>query len=311
MRAATVNAKTGIYAILGDPVSHSMSPVIMNSAFDRLGMDEVFLALRTGVETFPQVMDTLRMLELKGYVFTMPVKEAALAKMDRLSEEAELIGAVNCAVFRDGVMTGYNTDSPGFWSAVQERGGSSETVETMFLLGAGGFARAAAAQAALQGVRRIAVANKRGHTAFMESFRQFLQRLARRCPETAVTVLDWDPALWMPELPRCQLVVNATPNGMKNVGDLDEIFPWEAVAPGTMFFDAIYEPQVTRFLQRAETLGMPTVRGLDLLAHQGVCSFRHWTGVSVTAEQMRQDVLAFWASHTKPDAISKEHTGGQ
>ncbi|WP_295582446.1 shikimate dehydrogenase [uncultured Oscillibacter sp.] len=296
MRTITVNAKTRLFAILGDPIAHSMSPVIMNSAFDRLGMDCVFLALRADLASFDRVMEALRLVELEGYVFTMPVKEAALRHMDALGDEAQIIGAVNCAVSRDGVLTGYNTDSSGFWSAVQEGRGEARPIRKALILGAGGFARAAAAQAALQGVEELVVSNPLSHTAFVESFRRFADRIALRCPRTRLRLLDWDPALWRRELPACGLVANATPNGMRDQGDLDRIFPYGAAAPGTLFFDAVYEPPVTRFLKRAGALGFSTVAGLDLLAHQGVCSFAHWTGVQVPPEQMRRDVLAFWAA---------------
>ena len=107
MREETVNAKSRLYAILGDPISHSMSPVIMNSAFDRLHMDCVFLALKANLETFDQVMAAMKLIDLKGYVFTMPVKEAALPYMDALSDEAQVIGAVNCVVNKDGKLIGF------------------------------------------------------------------------------------------------------------------------------------------------------------------------------------------------------------
>ena len=107
MRKQTVNPKSGLYAILGDPISHSMSPVIMNSAFDRLDMDTVFLALKANLETFDQVMTAMKLIDLKGYVFTMPVKEVAVPYMDELSDEAEIIGAINCVVNKDGKLIGY------------------------------------------------------------------------------------------------------------------------------------------------------------------------------------------------------------
>lgn len=296
MRKQTVNPKSGLYAILGDPISHSMSPVIMNSAFDRLDMDNVFLALKANLETFDQVMTAMKLVDLKGYVFTMPVKEVAVPYMDELSDEAEIIGAINCVVNKDGKLIGYNTDSMGFWTAVQEKNPEKMPINKAFIMGAGGFARAAVAQAALQGVKEIVVANIMEHTSFIESFNQFTARIAKKCPDVTIRLLDWKPETWVEELAGCQLVANATPNGMKDQGDLHEIFPYEAVKEGTIFFDAVYEPRITRFLKKADSLGFRTVAGLDLLAHQGVCSFYNWTGVLVEAEQMRQDVLDFWAS---------------
>ena len=296
MRKKTVNPKTGLYAILGDPISHSMSPVLMNSSFDRLDMDNVFLALKANLETFDTVMTAMKHVGMKGYTFTMPVKEVALAHMDELSDEAAIIGAVNCAVNRDGKLTGYNTDSLGFWAAVQEKNTEKRPIRKAFIMGAGGFGRAAAAQAALQGVEEIVVANIMDHTPFIESFRLFMARIAAKCPDVTIRLVDWKPEEWTAELASSQLVVNATPNGLKDKGDLHEVFPYEAVSPGTIFFDAIYEPRFTRFLKEADARGFVTVTGLDLLAHQGVCSFRNWTGAEVDYDTMRRDVLDYWAS---------------
>lgn len=297
MRLETVNAKTRLYAILGEPISHSMSPVIMNSAFDRLGLDNVFLALPANLETVSRVMEAMKLIDLKGYVFTMPVKEAVLPCMDALSSEAEIIGAVNCAVNEGGRLIGYNTDSTGFWTSVQEKNAGALSLRKVFIMGAGGFARAAAAQSALQGVQEIVVANKFSHTSFLESFQRFRERLAARCPQASIKLLDWDSAVWEGELETCHLVVNATPDGMKNTGTLHTFFPYGAVFPEAIFFDAVYEPCPTRFLQAAQARGHKTVTGLDLLAHQGVCSFFNWTGTRIAPEQMREDVLAFWKTH--------------
>ena len=115
MRKKTVNARSKIFTIIGDPISHSMSPVIMNSSFDRLDMDNVFIAIKGNLENFDVIMQGLVASDLEGYVFTMPVKEVALRYMDELSEEAEIIGAVNCACLRKGKLIGYNTDSLGFF----------------------------------------------------------------------------------------------------------------------------------------------------------------------------------------------------
>ena len=120
MEAQLVNARTKIYAILGDPISHSMSPVIMNASFRRFGMDCVFLALKCGKKDADCVMKALRCVDLAGYVFTMPMKEAVGEYLDEWKDEALLTGAVNCVLNKDGYLTGYNTDSMGFWTAVEK-----------------------------------------------------------------------------------------------------------------------------------------------------------------------------------------------
>ena len=150
MEPFIVNAKTDLYAILGDPISHSMSPVIHNNAFRRFGMDKVFLAVRCDPEHVDEMMRSLRFMDLKGYVFTMPLKEMVFSHMDEVKDEAEITGAINCVQNENGRLIGYNTDSRGFWTAVASRNVKNRPINRVFILGMGGFAKAAAAQAALQ-----------------------------------------------------------------------------------------------------------------------------------------------------------------
>lgn len=292
-----INAKTEIYAILGDPISHSMSPVIMNSSFQRFRMNKVFLAFQANLDNFQQIMTATKLIGLQGYVFTMPIKEAALSFMDELSEEAEIIGAVNCACNKLGHLIGYNTDSIGFWNAVLEKTNSASKINQMFLMGAGGFARAAAAQAALQGVKKITVANILSEKKFVESFGRFIARLKNRTPDIEIQLIDWTPNQWGDYLGTCDLVVNATPNGMKGHGDLHLVFPYQAVNKEAIFFDAVYEPLKTEFLCSAEQQNFVTVDGISLLVHQGTKSFEYWTGMKVDPAQMREDILDFLSSN--------------
>jgi shikimate dehydrogenase len=193
----------------------------------------------------------------------------------------------------NGRLIGYNTDSIGFWKAVQEKNPDQKPIKKAFLMGMGGFARAAAAQMALQGVGEIVVANRLSEENYVASFRSFLVRLSQKNPSVKVRLIDWAPELWEDELAGCDVVANGTPNGMKCIGNLDRIFPYHALTPGAIVFDAIYEPLVTAFLKKAQNLGFATVEGLDLLVHQGTASFFNWTGVDVDPAQMKKDILRF------------------
>ena len=300
-----INAKTGIYAILGDPISHSISPVIMNSSFRRHNVDSVFLAFKCGPGDVDCIMRASKLVGLKGYVFTMPIKELVRGYLNELVGEAAVTGAVNCALDENGYLTGYNTDSLGFWTATQEKNTSQKPIERMFVLGMGGFAKAAVTQAALRGVSEIAVVNRMDETDFVRGFEVFLDKLRKEAPGTTVRLLPWKPEAWRDQLADADVAVNATPNGMDGEGDLHELFPYDCVKPGVIFFDAVYNPPKTQFLQIAESRGHPTVDGLDLLAHQGACSFKIWTGISVDPKQMKQDALDFLARN-QPKAINME-----
>ena len=293
MSKAVINAKTELYAILGDPIGHSLSPVIMNSSFERYEMDRAFLAFRVNGNELEMALKALKFFGLKGYVFTMPIKESAIPYMDCINTEAEIIGAINCAKLEDGKLVGYNTDSRGFWDAIQCHNLKKRPISKAFVMGMGGFGKAAVAQIALQGVNEIVVVNHFEETQIMKSFSQFSMRLKNHRPDLKLVIKDWKPSEWDSVVSSADLIVNATSNGMYGKGDLDQIFPFEKIETDAIFFDAVYAPLRTKFLERAGEFGHTTVEGLELLIHQGLCSFEIWTGIRVDANIMRRDALNF------------------
>lgn len=290
----TVSGHTDLYAILGDPIKHAMSPVIMNSNFERFTLDKVFLALQSNLSDFDEIFPVLRKLGFTGYVFTMPVKEIAVEYMDELTQEAKIIGAINCAVQKNGKLIGSNTDSIGFWRAIEQANTLNKPIKKAFILGCGGFSKAAIAQAAIQGVKEIIVANRFEEKTFIDSFNTFKTRLLSHIPGVQITLVDWIPELWKTFLPTCELVANGTPNGMSGKGDLHEIFPFDVIAPNTIFFDAIYFPRETQFILKAKSKGFIGVEGLDLLVHQGAVSFNNYTDLVANPSVMKEDILRFW-----------------
>lgn len=293
MEPFIITAKTDLYAILGSPIRHAMSPVIHNSAFRRLGMDKAFFAVPCTPADVEETMRTLIRMDLRGYVFTMPVKEMASQFMDEIRDEAALTGAINCVQNEDGRLIGYNTDSIGFWTAIQAKRSPENPVKGVFVMGMGGLAKAAIAQAALQGVKEIFVANHLSEVGFVERFEVFANKLRDKIPDCNIHVYDWKPETWKEALAQVDVVANGTPNGMGGKGDLHQIFPYEAVPAGVTFFDAIYSPLKTAYLEKAQSLGFDIIDGLDLLDHQGAASFKIWTGIEVSPDLMREDGLRF------------------
>ena len=292
-----ISAKTDLFAIFGKPISHAMSPVIHNAAFERSCKDAVMIALESDEKSFDELFAQFKKaLNFKGFVFTMPVKTAAIKHMEKLSPEAEIIGATNCAVREaDGSLTAYNTDSIGFWTAISEHLHPGSRIESAFVMGAGGMARAAIAQLALREVRSITAANRPEDTAFINDYKAFEARLKARCPKTELKLIPWDPDIWRPYISDAQLIANCSANGMNGKGDLGETFPFDAAKADTLFFEAIYEPYITPFIARAEELGHPVVHGIELLTHQGANAFKKWTGVMPDPHQMEEDIKSFLA----------------
>ena len=293
MRKKVVNAGTKLFAILGEPIAHSLSPVIMNEAFDRKNMDCIFLAFRSNPQELDTAIKAMRGFKFSGYVFTMPVKEEAVRHMDALEEEADLIQAVNCAKLDNGRLIGYNTDSRGFWDAIDKQNTQNRPIRKAFVMGMGGFSRAAIAQLALRGVKDIVVANKLEEKNYVTSFELFAERVRKKLPDVNLRYIDWVPKQWERELENTDLIANGTANGMYGKGDLGEIFPYKCVPSTAIFFDAVYAPLNTPFLEHAKAKGYMMVDGLELLIHQGLCSFEIWTGIKADACTMRKDALKF------------------
>ena len=145
-----------------------------------------------------------------------------------------------------------------------------------------------------EGVKKITVANHLDETAFIKSFNEFRDRLERTVPDMDIELIDWIPDSWKEIISDCDLIANATPNGMNGKGDLDAVFPFDSIKNTAIVFDAIYEPRVTGFLARAREHGFVTVEGIDLLCHQGTVSFRNYTGLSAEPSVMKEDILEFW-----------------
>ena len=289
-----ISSKSKLFAIIGDPITHCMSPVIMNSSFRRLGLDNVFVAMHCAVEDIDVVMKALRAINLSGYVVTMPLKERVVPYLDEMRDEAEISGVVNCIQNDNGRLIGHNTDSKGFWAAIQEKNTDAHPikVDNLFILGMGGLAKAVAIQAAMQGVCNITAANRIEDVLFVESFKVFSKKLCAKFPQVKMTFLPWEPNKWKANLADADVIINVTPNGLESTDTLSTEFPYENAPQKALFFDS---PAVmtTPFLQKAEKRGHRVINGVELNAHQGVYAFEIMTGHSVQYQDMRNDALMY------------------
>lgn len=279
-----VSGRTKIYAILGDPVEHSLSPVIHNAAFKEKKIDNVFIALKTNLENLECAMSFIRTFDIKGLSITMPLKEAVVEYLDKLSPEAELIGAVNCIVNDNGVLTGYNTDSQGFGLSLKK---NMIKPETAFVLGAGGVAKAIATSLALNNTKSIYITNRH-----MERAKALAERIKARS-SVDINVIEWSKDRWKDYIKSSDLIINATSVGMNNKGDLSDMIPWESIQPHTVIYESIYSPFKTRFLKKAEEYQLKTIMGTELLLYQAVVAFELWTKQEPAIQIMKYAIAHF------------------
>lgn len=284
--ALTINGRTKLTGLFGDPVEHTLSPAMHNAAFTALGLNFVYVPFRVPKEALGSAVTAVRALGLAGVNVTVPHKEEVLPYLDHVSEEASLIGAVNTIVNENGQLKGYNTDARGFMRAVRETGFDAQGREAV-VIGAGGAARAVCAALALAGVKRIAIFN-----------RTYARGEALAAEVAAATGVETEALVWE-ELGRsgtgvlraAEIVVQTTTLGMHPDEEGCPLVSGEAFRPGQLAVDLIYNPPQTRFLRLAAAAGAATQNGLAMLLHQGAAAFELWTKCTAPLEVMRRAVF--------------------
>lgn len=269
-------SRTRLAAVIGDPVRHSLSPVIHNAGFRALGLDWAYVAFEVPGGSAPAALAAMRALGIEGLNVTMPHKADAAAAVDRCSPTASALGAVNTVVREGGALVGHNTDGEGFVASVRADAGLDPAGQRCLVLGAGGAARAVVRALAEAGAAEVVVAARRPGAA------EVAARLAGAVGRTG-TDADAD---------RCALVVNATPVGMAGVGPAaggntsgvtgavptDLPLAPDRLGPGQVVVDLVYEPLVTPLVATARARGALAANGVGMLIHQAALAFRLWTG---------------------------------
>jgi shikimate dehydrogenase len=256
-----------VAALIGWPARHSLSPVILNAAFEAASADWVFTVFEVPPERGADAVAAVRSLRLGGLSVTMPHKAAVAAAVDQRTAAAEALGAVNCVYWRGDTLVGDNTDGPGFVDALRTDEGIDPAGRRCVVVGAGGAGRAVARALGRAGAAEVAVVNRSPAPA-----------------EHAATLAGPTGRVGTPgDIPRADIVVNATPLGMGIVVGADgstEPLPLDPglLRPGQVVADLIYHPATTPLLAAARDRGAVTVNGLGMLIHQAAHAFRNWVG---------------------------------
>ena len=262
-RIEQVDAATRIYGVAGDPIEHSLSPIIMNTALRRENVNGVYVALHA--KTLKDLMHCVREIPLHGLSVTMPYKQAILQHLDNTDGHTAKIGACNTVVRgQDGKLFGFNTDVVGIIRPLEQR----LTIEgaKVLVIGAGGAARAAVFGLKERGAE-VWILNRSAIKA---------QKLARQAKARIIKRADVRKTAF-------DVIINATPVGMGNTRDCplkeDEI-------QAKLVFDMVYDPVETRLLQIARSKGIAVVAGIEMFVHQAARQFEIWTGKPAPAGEM-------------------------
>ena len=268
--SASVTGETRVAGVIGDPVRHSLSPVLHNAAFVALRLDWVYVAFPVAAGGARAALDAMRTLDLAGLSVTMPHKTDVAAACDDLTPDAAALRSVNTVVpMGGGRLLGDSTDGEGFIRSMREAG-HDPGGRRVLILGAGGAARAVALAMGREG-SAVTVAARRPEAA---------SEAAALAP--GGEAVGWESLALL--VPAAEVLINATPVGMSS-SDL----PVDPVAlhAGQVVADLVYHPRETPLLQAAAAAGAATVDGLGMLVHQAALALEKWTGERAPVGVMR------------------------
>lgn len=265
-----IDAHTQIYGVIGNPVRHSLSPIIHNGVFHRLGIKAVYLAFE--VNDLKKAIEGMRGLGILGLSVTIPFKTAIMPLLDDVDDLANQIQAVNTLRNTGGKVVGFNTDWLGAVQALKEKNNLAN--KKVILLGAGGAARAIAF-----GLK------KEGCQIF----------IFNRSPEKGEKLAKEVGGIYLNKLPgkqdlRPDFVINATSVGMAPNEDQSP-FPSALLQEGMVVMDIVYHPWQTKLLREAKSRGCPIIDGLEMLARQAAAQTEIWTGFKPDIGPIKKDLL--------------------
>lgn len=263
-----IDAQTELYGIIGNPVRHSLSPIIHNGAFRRMGLNAVYLAFE--VNDLEEAIGGVRELGLRGVSVTLPFKTQILPYLDQIEGVASKIRAVNTILNEGGRMIGHNTDWEGALQALETK--VDLKGKRVILLGAGGAARAIGFGLKEKGCQVIIFNRSQNRAKILAKELGCFHH-----PLSSFEEMDGD------------ILVNATSVGMYPL-DAESPIPKEILEEGMVVMDIVYRPLQTRLLREAAERGCMTIDGLEMLAHQGAAQLEIWTGKRPDILEIKNDL---------------------
>ena len=267
----SVNGETKVYGIIGDPVEHTISPFLHNSAFKAAGLNSVYVPFWVTPKKLPQAVDGLRSLGVQGFNVIIPHKVTILQLLDDIDHSVRRIGAVNTVKNENGKLKGYNTDGVGALKALEEA--NIKLQGKAIILGAGGAARAIAFTLTKH-VDEIVIYN-RTETRALD-----LSSELSKSSRIPITGKKLDFQLSSEKLGDGDIIINTTSLGMYPDVNSSPIDP-NVINSNITVFDIVYTPYKTKLLKEAEARGAKTVPGVNMLVYQAIKSFKIWTERSV------------------------------
>lgn len=281
-----IDGHTILIGLMATPIRHSMSPTMHNNAFAKLGLNYAYLAFEVGNDQLADAVQAIRTLEMRGSNVSMPNKQKILPLLDKLSPAAEMAGAVNTVVNDNGVLTGYTTDGTGFMKSLADEGLDIRG-KKMVLTGAGGAGTPIAIQAALDGVKEIAIFNRQDAQWQQAKKNVEMINSQTNCHASLHHLEDRDD--FKHELATADIYCDSTGVGMKPLENMTLVENPGWFHKDMIVFDTVYAPRETKLMKVAKEAGVKHVlNGLGMMLEQGAEAFKLWTGVAMPVEYIHQ-----------------------
>ena len=278
-----ISSKTQIFAVVGYPIDHSLSPLMHNASMKSLNFDGIYLALNINPDDVVETLPVMKKMGFKGINLTIPHKEIVYSHLETLDESAKLFKSVNTILFEDDKIKGFNTDGYGFLKALGSSFGKEIDNDKVFILGCGGAGRTVALQSTKSKAESIWLAD-------IDE-----DKILKLKDE----ILSLDPTMKIyyslnldEQIDGCKdsnLIIQASPVGMKE--NEKSLFPSSAFNNNQRVFDLIYMYPETSFMKNAKQSGAEVANGLGMLLYQGEKAFRIWTNYEANQDVM-MDVLS-------------------
>ena len=278
-----ISSKTQIFAVVGYPIDHSLSPLMHNASMKSLNFDGIYLALNINPDDVVETLPVMKKMGFKGINLTIPHKEIVYSHLETLDESAKLFKSVNTILFEDDEIKGFNTDGYGFLKALGSSFGKEIDNDKVFILGCGGAGRTVALQSTKSKAESIWLAD-------IDE-----DKILKLKDE----ILSLDPTMKIyyslnldEQIDGCKdsnLIIQASPVGMKE--NEKSLFPSDAFNNNQRVFDLIYMYPETSFMKNAKQSGAEVANGLGMLLYQGEKAFRIWTNCEANQDVM-MDVLS-------------------
>ena len=283
-----IDSKTILTGLFASPSSHSVSPIIHNNAFEKLGLNYVYLSFEVNKDNLKDAAQSIKTLNMRGVNLSMPNKKEVIQYLDEISETAKLSQSVNTIVNDNGILKGYSTDGKGFFKSLEEEKIFMKD-KNITILGTGGASIAIISQAVFEGIKNIFVFKRDKN---WKEQKKILDNIASKTNCNIELNSLEDKNILKRKIEESDLLINATSVGMKE--DFSLIEDKSFFRKDLIVSDIIYNPSKTKLLQIAEKEGCKIINGIGMLLYQGALSFELWTNKKMPVDYIKEIIFNYF-----------------